>query len=438
MIIDGKVELETMSETELEPVLELLQGGNPEAIAQKAGMSRENLLRIRDDLLAKLEHERLKATKMPSQKVGRNQPCPCGSGKKYKHCCLNDHEAARQTKKESGEENRQAGQAEQERLIKKIEAIFALLNTGRYTEAFKQASTLIIDYPNEDRLHDILMTAHLYQKSFDAAVDICRNRLAVAELEKAYFIEKGKYRDADMDQPALAYHYPPLTWLQKYWIALKAKDYQDLYPLKEDASIVKFVSVLQTADDAARFPQKHSQGLELRREALKETLQKLKMTGPQVIPYLLPHVIIYSWTGLFIPEILSAYATELSTRALIDISMFGFAYASGACLHYLEKRGEEVIPHIGEAFAKDKIFDPIKTGIISVLGNIRTPSAYCMLLGFLDHKSPYVVNWAGDALGKFDNVKALPAMMAASERIGGERMIESAILHLKDLEIASG
>jgi len=20
--------------------------------------------------------------------IGRNQPCPCGSGKKYKHCCL--------------------------------------------------------------------------------------------------------------------------------------------------------------------------------------------------------------------------------------------------------------------------------------------------------------------------------------------------------------
>ncbi|WP_143821102.1 SEC-C metal-binding domain-containing protein [Motiliproteus sp. MSK22-1] len=22
-------------------------------------------------------------------KVGRNDPCPCGSGKKYKKCCLN-------------------------------------------------------------------------------------------------------------------------------------------------------------------------------------------------------------------------------------------------------------------------------------------------------------------------------------------------------------
>lgn len=22
----------------------------------------------------------------PDQKIGRNEPCPCGSGKKYKHC----------------------------------------------------------------------------------------------------------------------------------------------------------------------------------------------------------------------------------------------------------------------------------------------------------------------------------------------------------------
>lgn len=35
-------------------------------------------------------------------KIGRNQPCPCGSGRKYKHCCL----AAQQ----SGENNSAAGQ----------------------------------------------------------------------------------------------------------------------------------------------------------------------------------------------------------------------------------------------------------------------------------------------------------------------------------------
>jgi uncharacterized protein YecA (UPF0149 family) len=26
----------------------------------------------------------------PSGGLGRNAPCPCGSGKKYKHCCLSD------------------------------------------------------------------------------------------------------------------------------------------------------------------------------------------------------------------------------------------------------------------------------------------------------------------------------------------------------------
>ena len=29
------------------------------------------------------------ATYKPGPKVGRNDPCPCGSGKKYKKCCLN-------------------------------------------------------------------------------------------------------------------------------------------------------------------------------------------------------------------------------------------------------------------------------------------------------------------------------------------------------------
>jgi preprotein translocase subunit SecA len=27
------------------------------------------------------------AEKIEGKKIGRNDPCPCGSGKKYKHCC---------------------------------------------------------------------------------------------------------------------------------------------------------------------------------------------------------------------------------------------------------------------------------------------------------------------------------------------------------------
>jgi preprotein translocase subunit SecA len=31
--------------------------------------------------------DRKKSAKRDVQKVGRNAPCPCGSGKKYKKCC---------------------------------------------------------------------------------------------------------------------------------------------------------------------------------------------------------------------------------------------------------------------------------------------------------------------------------------------------------------
>lgn len=36
--------------------------------------------------------ERLLASRVPETpkiEVGRNAPCPCGSGKKYKRCCMN-------------------------------------------------------------------------------------------------------------------------------------------------------------------------------------------------------------------------------------------------------------------------------------------------------------------------------------------------------------
>jgi hypothetical protein len=429
----NKMQYETMSETELEPVLELLEGGDPNSIALKAGITREQLFRMRDDLLSQAEHKRAELTDVPSEKIGRNEPCPCGSGKKYKHCCLGKHEAAMRTKDTEQAENLRANEKEQEQLVQHIEKAFTLLGSQQYPEAIRFALKLTKLYPNEDRLHDIVATSHLYSGECEKAIEICRRRLEVARSEKDYFIEHGRYRDAEIDKPALSYYYPPLTWLQKYWIALKAKDYLALYPETKNTKIIELIKKLQTADDTNQFPEKHSNGLELRHNKLEKTLARLKEIGPEIIPYILPLACKYSWAGIFVPEILSSYKTETAKRALIDISMFGFSYMSGASLHYLEKIGEAVIPYIEETFARDKAFDSIKTGIVSVLGNIRVPASYELLLRLLEHKSPHIVNWAGDALGKFNNVEALPAMITANQRIGGEKMIDAAIEKLKNL-----
>lgn len=437
MTIEPQITFDTMSEADLEPVLELLHGRDPDTVARKSGVSRTRLLQLRDDLLTRIEQERARVLDAPPEKIGRNAPCPCGSGKKYKHCCLNrhvpQHGSDGQAKPPATRTVPPAKKAEQEQLAAQIEKTFDQLRTGQYGKTIKRASTLLDRYPDEDRLHDILATAKLHAGQFDQALDICEKRRVVSESEKSYFIEHGRYRDSEIDGPALSYFYPPLTWLQKTWIALKARAYDDQYPIRENASVVEWVSALKTADDASRFPTDRTLGLDLRRKALAEPIQRLKAVGPDVVPYLRPLAWKYSWSGLFVPEILSAYATPMATRTLIDVSMFGFSYASGASLHYLEKRGPVLIPTIREAFSIDRKFDPIKTGIVSVLGNLRAPEAYDLLLGLLAHESPHVVNWAGDALGKFEAIDALPAMEAASQRIGGQKMIDRAIRRLKDL-----
>jgi hypothetical protein len=438
IMTSGKsVTIDAMSEAEFEPVLELLHGGDPKAIARKAGISPMQLIRMRDDLMAQVDRQRAQAVGGAAKKIGRNEPCPCGSGKKYKHCCLNRHQPVRQANPPTDSESRSDPAAEQAQLIKRIEKTFGLLGKGRYFDAIDRASKWILRYPDEDRFHDILATGYFSVGRYETAVEICRRRLAVAESEKSYFIQNGRYRDAQLDKPSLSYHYPPLTWLQKYWIALKLRDYQALNPSCEDKTITRLVQALQTVDDTTRFPEKSVRGLDMRRMAMEETLVRLKTIGPEVIPYLLPVAGRYSWAGLFVPEIIAAYSTDLAFRSLIDISMCGFAYASGASLHHLEQRGDVAVSHIAAAFTKDKKFDAIKTGIVSVLGNIGTPSAYQILLDLLSNDSPHIVNWAGGALGKFNCVDALPAIVAANSRIGGERMIEKAIEGLRDLEGAT-
>lgn len=37
------------------------------------------------------------------KKIGRNDPCPCGSGKKYKSCCMNKKEGQKKVYSSSGQ-----------------------------------------------------------------------------------------------------------------------------------------------------------------------------------------------------------------------------------------------------------------------------------------------------------------------------------------------
>jgi tetratricopeptide (TPR) repeat protein len=78
--------------------------------------------------------------------VGRNQPCPCGSGKKYKRCCL--------AKDEALASERLRAQAvvhdlwEDDDLDETSNAVVDLIHAGRLDEAEAAARDLLLRYPD--------------------------------------------------------------------------------------------------------------------------------------------------------------------------------------------------------------------------------------------------------------------------------------------------
>lgn len=66
------------------PKILMISPGCPEA-AELLNPAREELT----EMGISLDEERMQEV-MPNEKrrkIGRNEQCPCGSGKKYKHCC---------------------------------------------------------------------------------------------------------------------------------------------------------------------------------------------------------------------------------------------------------------------------------------------------------------------------------------------------------------
>jgi tetratricopeptide (TPR) repeat protein len=95
-------------------------------------------------------------------KTGRNDPCPCGSGKKYKRCCLENDEEAERDARASVNATRQAEYDtlyeslsqeldEAEALTAASNGVIDMIRAGKLDEAEAAARDLLVRYPE---VHD--------------------------------------------------------------------------------------------------------------------------------------------------------------------------------------------------------------------------------------------------------------------------------------------
>jgi tetratricopeptide (TPR) repeat protein len=87
-------------------------------------------------------------------KISRNDPCPCGSGQKYKRCCMNKDQAAGQAKRVAVQEQQRARIAdlaaawqESNELDDASNSVVDLIHAGRLDEAEQAARDLLVRYP---------------------------------------------------------------------------------------------------------------------------------------------------------------------------------------------------------------------------------------------------------------------------------------------------
>jgi len=141
-------------------------------------------------------------------KTGRNDPCPCGSGHKYKRCCLPKDQAADSAALAAATELRAAEQKQiealldeeearleyEEKLTEASNAVVDLIHAGKLDEAEQAARDLQVNFPDEHDGYDRLGMVHEARGNHKQAVDCYRKALAfiqsqpdrVPQLETAY------------------------------------------------------------------------------------------------------------------------------------------------------------------------------------------------------------------------------------------------------------
>jgi tetratricopeptide (TPR) repeat protein len=128
-------------------------------------------------------------------KTGRNDPCPCGSGQKYKRCCLPRDEAAAVERARALERERAVAllAPDDDGLDQASNVVIDLLDQGRLDEAEQAAQDLLARYPEvHDGLERIAMVA---------AARGDRARAAEYYRKAADFVHaRAEYYDPEMEE----------------------------------------------------------------------------------------------------------------------------------------------------------------------------------------------------------------------------------------------
>ncbi len=130
----------------------------------------------------------------PVATIGRNDPCPCGSGKKYKKCCLAQDEARAAEQRRATDQRNAVQRPELADVEKALSpfleldsedgldelsgSAFDLANAGKHEEALAVCTRLLTDFPDVVDGLDRSAMVHALMGHHAVAADLYRQAYA--------------------------------------------------------------------------------------------------------------------------------------------------------------------------------------------------------------------------------------------------------------------
>ena len=130
-------------------------------------------------------------------KIGRNDLCPCGSGTKYKRCCMARDEAVAREEFAAAAASQAAAAAAQhdphlcddcnEQLDVAANSALALIDAGKFDEAEQAAHDVLARFPAVHDGHECLGRLHQAKGDHQLAVECYRKVIDFARAEPHFY-----------------------------------------------------------------------------------------------------------------------------------------------------------------------------------------------------------------------------------------------------------
>jgi tetratricopeptide (TPR) repeat protein len=144
-------------------------------------------------------------------KIGRNDPCHCGSGKKYKRCCLEeDQQGEREARTALATEQAEDDEFYEwsDKLDDESNAVIDLIEDGKLDEAEQAAHQLIANYPEVHDGYDRLGMVYEARKEPKKAADCYRKVIEFMQVNPtdydADFLAEFEQLVRELDPPTPA------------------------------------------------------------------------------------------------------------------------------------------------------------------------------------------------------------------------------------------